>query len=93
MARTRYWFLPVGLLMKDQYRSIDYAPKVTAPVFVFHGTSDRVVPYAQGKRLYEAFTGPKQFLNMDGNGHIDPLTEVSWSAIKSFLRANGIEPE
>ena len=40
VARTRYWFLPVGLLMKDQYRSIAFAPKVTAPVFVFHGTTD-----------------------------------------------------
>ncbi len=92
VARKRYWFLPVNLLMKDQYRSVDFAPKVTAPVFVFHGTADRVVPYAQGKRLYEAFTGPKEFLSMEGNGHIDPLTETSWGAIKDFLAANGAAP-
>ncbi len=93
VARTRYWFLPVGLLMKDQYRSIEFAPKVTAPVFVFHGTADKVVPFAQGKRLSAAFAGPKEFLSMQGNGHIDPLTEVSWGAIKDFLKTHGAAPE
>lgn len=93
VARKRYWFLPIELLMKDQFRSIDFAPRVTAPVFIFHGTADRVVPYAQGERLYDTFTGPKEFLSMEGNGHIDPLTEVSWGAIKDFLRANGAAPQ
>ena len=93
VARQRYWFLPVGLLMKDQFRSIDVAPKITVPVFVFHGTDDWVVPYEQGKRLHEAFAGPKEFLRMQGNGHIDPLTQVSWGAIKDFLRAHDAAPE
>jgi len=92
VARTLYWFLPIGLLMKDQYRSIDFAPKVTAPVFVFHGTADRIVPYEQGKQLYEAFIAPKEFLAIEGNGHIDPLTPYSWGAIKAFLKANGAMP-
>lgn len=88
VARKRYWFLPVGKLMKDQFRSIDFAPSVTVPVFIFHGTDDEIVPYEQGKRLYEAFPGPKDFLGLQGNGHIDPLTPFSWGAIKAFLRAN-----
>jgi hypothetical protein len=29
---------------------------------------------------------------MEGNGHIDPLTETSWGAIKDFLAANGAAP-
>lgn len=92
VARTQYWFLPVGLLMKDQFRSIDFAPRVTAPVFVFHGTADRIVPYEQGKRLFEAFMAPKDILIMEGNGHIDPLTPFSWGAIKAFLKANDAVP-
>ena len=93
VARGSYWFLPVGLLMKDQFRSIDFASRVTAPVFVFHGTADRVIPFEQGQRLYDAFTGPKEFLAMRGSDHIDPLTQVSWGAIKSFLKANGAAPK
>ncbi len=93
VARTRYWFLPVGLLMKDQYRSIEFAPKVTAPVFVFHGTADMIIPHVQGKRLSEAFAGPKEFLHIEGNGHIDPLTEVSWGAIRGFLGTHDAAPK
>lgn len=92
VARTRYWFLPVGLLMKDQFRSIDFAPRVTGPVFVLHGTADRIVPYIQGRRLFEAFTAPKEFLTLHDGNHIDPLTALSWGAIKAFLRANQAAP-
>ena len=92
VARGQYWFLPIGILMKDQFRSIDFAPSVKAPVFVFHGTDDRVVPYDQGKRLYEAFSDPKEFLGLKGNEHIDPLTSFSWGAISAFLKAHGVSP-
>jgi len=93
VARKHYWFLPIGLLMKDQFRSIDFASRVTAPVFVFHGTADTIVPYEQGKRLYATFNAPKDFLTMKGNGHIDPLSPASWGAIKAFLKANGAVPK
>lgn len=93
LARGIYWFLPIGILMKDQFRSIDFAPSVTAPVFVFHGTADRVVPYEQGKRLYEVFSEPKEFLALRGNDHIDPLTPFSWGAINTFLKANNAAPK
>ncbi len=92
VARTRYWFLPVGLLMKDQFRSIDFAPRVSVPVFVLHGTADRIVPYIQGKRLFAAFTAPKEFLTLQDGNHIDPLTTLSWGAIRAFLRANQAAP-
>ncbi len=89
VARNQYWFLPVELLMKDQFRSTEHAPQVTAPVFVFHGTADRIIPFQQGKRLSQAFAGPVQFHVMNGSGHIDPLTPESWGAIKAFLGAHG----
>ncbi len=92
VARLRYWYLPVGLLMKDQFRSLDFAPRVTVPVFVLHGTADRIVPYVQGRRLFEAFTAPKEFLTLQDGNHIDPLTEVSWGAIKAFLMIHDAAP-
>jgi fermentation-respiration switch protein FrsA (DUF1100 family) len=61
VARLRYGFLPVGLLMKDQFRSDLHAQKVTAPVMVLHGTADEVTPFRFGKRLSEMFGGPVKF--------------------------------
>src|SRR5204863_2605864 len=36
-----YWFLPVRLLMKDQFRSDDRIGKVKVPLLIIHGTLDR----------------------------------------------------
>src|SRR5271170_445773 len=35
-----YWFVPVRLFMKDQFRSDRRVSKVTAPVLVIHGEND-----------------------------------------------------
>jgi fermentation-respiration switch protein FrsA (DUF1100 family) len=92
VARIRYWFMPVDHLMKDQFRSIDFASKVSAPVFILHGTADRIVPFSQGKMLYAAFPGPKQLFRIENGKHVEPLNPESWAAIKSFLAENGIAP-
>src|SRR5215470_2930290 len=42
IAAQRYWFVPVRLLMKDQFRSDLSIGKVTAPVLVLHGDRDDV---------------------------------------------------
>ena len=44
VGARHYWFVPVRLFMKDQFRSDLRARKVTAPVLVVHGENDAVVP-------------------------------------------------
>lgn len=68
-ASNRYPFVPVSLLLKDRYDSIAKIPRMTEPLLVFHGTEDRLVPYAQGEKLFAAATSPKRFVKMDGQGH------------------------
>ena len=41
VGAQHYWFVPVRLFMKDQFRSDLRAGKVTAPVLVVHGEDDR----------------------------------------------------
>ena len=41
VAAMRYWYMPVGLLMKDQFRSDERIGKITAPVLILHGVQDR----------------------------------------------------
>jgi len=89
LARSRYWFLPVSLLLKDPFRSGDYASRITSPAFVLHGTADRVVPYADGQELFDALNVPKQFYDIADGGHVVPLTHESWGAMKAFFARHG----
>jgi fermentation-respiration switch protein FrsA (DUF1100 family) len=54
-----YRFLPVRLLMKDQFRSDLRIAKVTAPLLFLHGERDWVVPITLGERLYALANEPK----------------------------------
>jgi len=69
LARANHWYLPVRLLMKDQFRSDLRVAKVTAPVLVMHGDRDEVVPISSGQRLYKLITSPKRFVRLAGGGH------------------------
>ena len=80
----RYWFVPVRLLMKDQFRSDLHIAKVTAPVLVLHGDRDDIVPIALGERLYAMISAPKRFVRFRGVGHND-LGAQAVEAAKRFL--------
>ncbi len=41
------------------------------PLLIFHGTADRVVPYDQGKLLYEAAKEPKELVTIPDGHHTD----------------------
>jgi fermentation-respiration switch protein FrsA (DUF1100 family) len=71
IAAARYWFVPVRLLMKDQFRSDLRIAKVTAPALVMHGDLDRVVPITLGERLFAMIRAPKKFVRFPGAGHLD----------------------
>ncbi|HWP26737.1 MAG TPA: alpha/beta hydrolase [Xanthobacteraceae bacterium] len=66
-----YWFLPVRLLMKDQFRSDQRIGQVKAPLLFLHGTNDNVVPLALGERLFALANEPKHMVRFPGGGHND----------------------
>jgi fermentation-respiration switch protein FrsA (DUF1100 family) len=85
VAAGRYWFVPVRLLMKDQFRSDLRIGKVTAPVLVLHGDRDTVVPFALGERLYAMIIAPKKFVRFPGDGHNDLGAHGAVEAAKQFV--------
>jgi len=65
-----YWFLPVRLLSRMGYDNLANLKRIRAPVFIAHSRDDDIVPFAHGRRLYEAAAEPKAFLELRG-GHND----------------------
>jgi uncharacterized protein len=55
IARHRYPWLPVGLLLKDRFESVRYAPKINAPTVILAGEYDLVIPPVRTAALRAAF--------------------------------------
>lgn len=88
VAAGLYWWLPVRLLMRDQYRSIDHIAAVTAPLLVQHGTRDAVIPFALGRALFDAARMPqKTFVPLPGQGHEALFLPETWAREIAFFDA------
>jgi uncharacterized protein len=86
IAKTAYWFLPVTLLMHDQYRSLDITGQVKAPLLMLHGEQDGVIPIALGERLFAAAPEPKRFVRLPGVDHVSVLEQGGAGPVRAFLR-------
>jgi uncharacterized protein len=70
VASTMKWgWLPVGPLITQRFESIRKVPKVGSPLLVVHGANDKLIRSDLGRRLYEAATGRKQFVLVEGGSH------------------------
>ena len=55
--------------MSHHFNSLERFNRITCPVKMIHGTSDRIVPYQLGRRLYESCPTQKEFVSVVGAGH------------------------
>lgn len=85
VAKLTYWFVPVDLLMRDQFRSIDLIGKLEAPLLVLHGERDSLIPIRLGERLYEAAPQPKRFVRLPSVGHGDVLERGGLAPLRDLL--------
>ena len=82
-----YWFLPVRLISRLGYDNAENLKRIKAPVFIAHSRDDDIIPFAHGRKLFEAAGEPKAFLEMSG-GHNDGFifTRPEWGAqLAAFL--------
>ena len=70
MGSRFYPLLPVKLLTTFEYDTESYVEKINCPILVAHSRTDDVIPYDEGRAIYNATPAAKQFLEMRG-GHND----------------------
>ena len=63
------WWLPLRYLLRYQLRTDQFIKKVTCPIYIIHGNKDRLISYAQGKRLHEISADRSTLITIDGGGH------------------------
>jgi fermentation-respiration switch protein FrsA (DUF1100 family) len=92
MARVVLPFLPLRPLLRTRYDNLAKIGGLKVPLLVLHGDRDEVVPFAQGRRLFEAAPEPKRFFAIPGAGHNDTYLrggEAYWEVLGEFLTGAG----
>src|SRR5438552_91300 len=71
VAASAFWFAPVRLFIRDQFRSDGAIARVKVPLLVMHGALDPTIPVAFGERLFALANEPKRFVRLARGGHND----------------------
>ena len=62
---------PVSRMLHYHFPTNEYLKEVTAPIIIFHGTNDGVVPYSNSKRLIPVLKQNDEFVTIEGGSHND----------------------
>ncbi|MDR2346064.1 MAG: alpha/beta hydrolase [Planctomycetaceae bacterium] len=89
MGRELFPMLPVNYLLRERLASVEKINKVTCPVFISHGKSDRVIPFSQGQRLFENAKDPKTFYipPLGYDYHSAPHCDEHREKLKEFIHS------
>jgi fermentation-respiration switch protein FrsA (DUF1100 family) len=85
VARLAYPWVPVRLLMKDQFRTAAVIGQVRAPLLVLHGERDGVIPFGFGKSLFDQANEPKTFRTLGPVGHEALSDPATWRLGVEFI--------
>ena len=87
VAASLFWFVPVRLVMRDQFRSDQRIARVTVPLLIMHGGHDPAIPIVFGERLFALAHEPKQFVRFAGGGHDDLDNFGAIETARQFINA------
>tara|TARA_B100000686_G_C16603365_1_gene869866 strand:+ start:184 stop:933 length:750 start_codon:yes stop_codon:yes gene_type:complete len=82
-----YFYLPVSLLLKDRYESINKLKNIKIPILVMHGEKDKIVPFYMGKKIFEQANEPKYYYFPKEDDHMMEYNEKLLQAIQRFLKS------
>lgn len=90
VGANRYWFLPVRMVMRNQFPSASWIRQYDGPLFQMHGDRDSVIPVWSAERLFERSPSiDKQLLMVKGLDHMDPWPEQFLDALDKWF--NGFD--
>ena len=72
-SSMKFGWLPIGPLITQRFESVKKVDKVKSPLLVVHGANDSLIPHDLGRRLYEAASGRKHFVLVEGGSHFSTM--------------------
>ena len=61
----------ITIIPWDRFRNIEFVQAIRCPSLVIHGELDEVVPYRQGRKIFNELPEPKTFLEVENGTHND----------------------
>jgi fermentation-respiration switch protein FrsA (DUF1100 family) len=87
VAASLFWFLPVRLVMRDQFHSDERIARVNVPLLIMHGGRDPAIPIRFGERLFALANQPKQFVRFPEGGHENLQNFGAIETARHFINA------
>lgn len=88
LAQSIFWYLPVRMLVRDNYDNRQRLSGFRKPVAVVLAANDEIIPPKQGHTLYDSLPGPKKLWVIPGVGHNSWIRGVDaawWSEVMGFV--------
>ena len=86
IARRRFPYCAVQLLLKHRFDALRFASLAQAPALMLLAEHDSVIPKPHAMRLVDAWAGPKQVATIAATDHCDVQAHPgSWQIIGEFL--------
>jgi uncharacterized protein len=93
IGARRYPYFPIRLLIRNPFESIRKIDKAGSPILFLHSPEDAVIPFAEGRRLYDAAPWPKQFVEVaGGHAYASERDPRFFPAVRAFLQAHRLLP-
>ena len=84
-AKIYYPYLPINLVLKDRYDSIEKIQSITVPILIMHGKKDNIVPQKMGLELFEKANEPKFNYFPENDDHMMEYNDELLLIILNFL--------
>jgi fermentation-respiration switch protein FrsA (DUF1100 family) len=85
IAKYSVPFIPMGLILRDEYRADLAIASVAAPILMLHGEADREAPVSLGELLFEAASQPKEFVRFSAGAHANLDRYGALAVVRRFL--------
>lgn len=88
-AAEIYFYLPVTMVIRDHFDSIQKIAKINSPLLILHGELDTTIPIQHGQELFAAANERKQFVAFPDVGHNNFDSTVIAEEVEKFVNKNG----
>ena len=88
MASHYYPFLPVNIITRIRYPTLQHLIDIKSPLLVIHSIEDEIIPFSHGLELYENANEPKSMLQISGDHNSGFYTslQIYKEGMSTFIR-------